>query len=93
MIEILKSTKVIGSYIQMLQCFRGDCEYVINKGEANDLARNIMSGYGGMASFGGFVLYTNGKYLPEPAEKFSKLKTQLFNSCVDIITRPCGSQS
>jgi hypothetical protein len=41
-----------------------------------------------MGSFNDFVLYTNGKYLLEPDEEFDRLRTKLFNICVDMITKP-----
>ena len=65
-----------------------DCEYIENDQDAQDLARNIKSGYRGMGSFGDFVLYTNGEYIPEPAEEFDRLHTKLFDICIDIITKP-----
>lgn len=43
---------------------------------------------GGMSSFNDFVLYTNGKCLPEPDKEFDRLTNKLFNVCVDTITKP-----
>ena len=87
MIEIFKVAND-NEYLKIFKRFRGDCEYIENDQDAQDLARNIKSGYRGMGSFGDFVLYTNGEYIPEPAEEFDRLHTKLFDICIDIITKP-----
>ena len=87
MIEMFKVAND-NEYLKIFKCFRGDCEYIENDQDAQDLARNIKSGYRGMGSFGDFVLYTNGEYIPEPAEEFDRLHTKLFDICIDIITKP-----
>jgi hypothetical protein len=87
MIEMFKVAND-NEYLKIFKRFRGDCEYIENDQDAQDLARNIKSGYRGMGSFGDFVLYTNGEYIPEPAEEFDRLHTKLFDICIDIITKP-----
>lgn len=87
MIEIFEVAND-NEYLKIFKRFRGDCEYIENDQDAQDLARNIKSGYRGMGSFGDFVLYTNGEYIPEPAEEFDRLHTKLFDICIDIITKP-----
>jgi hypothetical protein len=87
-IEALEVAEDI-QYLQIFKRYRGGCEYVTNKEEANELARNILHSYrGGMGSFSDFSLYTNGEYIPGPATEFDRLKTQLPELCIDIITRP-----
>jgi hypothetical protein len=88
--QMIKMFKVANDtrYLELFKRFRGDCEYIENDQDAQDLARSIKSGYRGMASFGDFTLYTNGKYLPGPAAEFDRLHTKLFDVCVDIITKP-----
>jgi hypothetical protein len=84
-LEVANDTR----YLRTFKCFRGDCEYVENEQGAKDLARNIKSIYiGGMGSFNDFVLHTNGKYIKEPSMQFDRLQTDLFDACVDIITKP-----
>ena len=87
MIEMFKVAND-NEYLKIFKRFRGDCEYIENDQDAQDLARNIKSGYRGMGSFGDFVLYTNGEYIPEPAKEFDRLHTKLFDICIDIITKP-----
>lgn len=87
MIEMFKVAND-NEYLKIFKCFRGECEYIENEQDAQDLARSIKSGYGGMGSFGDFILSTNGKYIPGPAEEFGQLKTKLFDICIDIITKP-----
>ena len=87
MIEMFKVAND-NEYLKIFKRFRGDCEYIENDQDAQDLARNIKSGYGGMGSFGDFILSTNGEYIPDPAEEFGQLKTKLFDICIDIITKP-----
>jgi hypothetical protein len=88
--QIIETFKIAQDtqYLQRFKYFRGNCEYVGNQEDAKELARNIMHSYGGMGSFNDFVLYTNGKYLLEPDEEFDRLRTKLFNICVDMITKP-----
>ena len=76
-------------YLQRFRGFRGDCEYIKNEKDVKDLVRNIMHSYRrGMGSFTDFALYTNGEYIPGPDLEFDRLRTQLFDMCVDIITIP-----
>lgn len=54
--------------------------------ELYKIAENIRLVYGGMGSFSDLVLHKDGKPLQVENDELEKLKNELFNECMKVIT-------